>query len=61
VKKKTVSPSKVKYDKSHPVVNIRVNPALKEDLEMLRCDAGKSSGISCVRHSVNRNNLPIIK
>jgi hypothetical protein len=41
-KKKHVSPAKIKYDKTHPVVAIRVDLELKEQLEEAKKAGGKS-------------------
>ena len=44
VKKKQPPPSKIKYDKSHPIISIRVSQDLKEQLDEIREMSGKSIG-----------------
>ena len=44
VKKKQPPPSKMKYDKSHPIISIRVSQDLKEQLDEIREMSGKSVG-----------------
>jgi len=44
VKKKLPPPSKIKYDKSHPTISIRVSQDLKEQLDEIREKSGKSIG-----------------
>ena len=36
VKKKQPPPAKIKYDKSHPIVSIRVSEDLKKQLDEIR-------------------------
>ena len=42
VKKKYPSPAKIKYDKSHPIISIRVTPDLKKKLEYINKMSDKS-------------------
>ena len=42
VKKKYQSPAKIKYDKSHPIISIRVTPDLKKKLEYINKLSDKS-------------------
>ena len=42
VKKKYPSPAKIKYDKSHPIISIRVTPDLKKKLEYINKLSDKS-------------------
>lgn len=44
VKKKQPPPSKIKYDKSHPTISIRVSQDLKKQLDEIREMSGKSIG-----------------
>ena len=44
VKKKQPPPSKIKYDKSHPTISIRVSQDLKIQLDEIRETSGKSIG-----------------
>ncbi len=44
VKKKQPPPSKIKYDKSHPPISIRVSEDLKKQLDEIREMSGKSIG-----------------
>ena len=44
VKKKQPPPAKVKYDKSHPIISIRVSQDLKKQLDEIREMSGKSVG-----------------
>ena len=44
VKKKQPPPSKIKYDKSHPIISIRVSQDLKKQLDEIREMSGKSIG-----------------
>lgn len=44
MKKKKQSPSKIKYDKSHPVVSVRVTQTLFNQLKELKDLSGKSLG-----------------
>ena len=44
VKKKQPPPAKIKYDKSHPTISIRVSQDLKEQLDEIREMSGKSIG-----------------
>ncbi len=44
VKKKQPPPSKMKYDKSHPIISIRVSQDLKEQLDEIREKSDKSIG-----------------
>ena len=44
VKKKQPPPSKMKYDKSHPTISIRVSEDLKKQLDEIRETSGKSIG-----------------
>ena len=44
VKKKQPPPAKIKYDKSHPIISIRVSQDLKEQLDEIREMSGKSIG-----------------
>ncbi len=44
VKKKQPPPAKIKYDKSHPIVSIRVSEDLKKQLDEIREMSGKSVG-----------------
>jgi len=43
-KKKQPPPSKIKYDKSHPPISIRVSQDLKEQLDEIKEMSGKSVG-----------------
>lgn len=43
-KKKQPPPSKIKYDKSHPTISIRVSQDLKKQLDEIREMSGKSIG-----------------
>ncbi|MBA7648125.1 hypothetical protein ES703_55907 [subsurface metagenome] len=43
-KKKQPPPAKIKYDKSHPIISIRVSEDLKEQLDEIREMSGKSIG-----------------
>ena len=44
VKKKQPPPAKIKYDKSHPIISIRVSEDLKEQLDEINEVSGKSVG-----------------
>jgi hypothetical protein len=44
VKKKQPPPSKIKYDKSHPTISIRVSQDLKKQLDEIKEMSGKSVG-----------------
>jgi len=44
VKKKQPPPAKIKYDKSHPIISIRVSQDLKKQLDEIREMSGKSIG-----------------
>ncbi len=44
VKKKQPPPAKIKYDKSHPIISIRVSEDLKKQLDEIREMSGKSVG-----------------
>ncbi len=44
VKKKQPPPAKIKYDKSHPIISIRVSYDLKEQLDEIKEMSGKSIG-----------------
>ena len=44
VKKRRQPPAKIRYDKIHPVISIRVNQKLKQKLEEIRETSGKSVG-----------------
>jgi hypothetical protein len=44
MKKKRQPPSRVKYDKSHPVVSIRVSREMYEEIKSLQDIGGKSLG-----------------
>ena len=41
-KKKAPPPAKAKYDKSHPIVSVRLSPELKQKLEMIKKLSDKS-------------------
>ena len=41
-KKKYPPPAKIKYDKSHPIISIRLTPDLKKKLENLKIMSDKS-------------------
>lgn len=41
-KKKEPPPAKIKYDKSHPIVSIRLTPDLKKKLEEIKMMSDKS-------------------
>ena len=41
-KKKEPPPAKIKYDKSHPIVSIRLTPELKKKLEEIKVKSGKT-------------------
>lgn len=43
-KKKHVPPAKIKYDKAHPIVSIRVDQELKNKLDEIKEISGKSVG-----------------
>ncbi len=43
-KKKQPPPAKIKYDKSHPIISIRVSQDLKEQLDEIKEMSGKSIG-----------------
>jgi len=43
-KKKHQPPAKIKYDKSHPTISIRVDQALKDKLKEIKEISGKSVG-----------------
>ena len=43
-KKKQPPPSKIKYDKSHPTISIRVSEDLKKQLDEIKAMSGKSIG-----------------
>ena len=42
--KKHISPSRKKYEASHPTISIRVTEELYDELEALRLNSGKSLG-----------------
>ncbi len=44
VKKNRQPPSKNKYDKTHPIVSVRVDQKVKEKLDEIRAISGKSLG-----------------
>jgi len=44
VKKKQPPPAKLKYDKSHPTISIRVSQDFKEQLDEIKEMSGKSVG-----------------
>ncbi len=44
VKKKQPPQAKIKYDKSHPIISIRVSEDLKEQLDEIKEMSGKSIG-----------------
>lgn len=44
VKKKQPPPAKIKYDKSHPIISIRVSQELKKQLDEIKEMSGKSIG-----------------
>ena len=44
VKKKQPPPAKIKYDKSHPIISIRVSQDLKKQLDEIKEMSGKSIG-----------------
>jgi len=44
VKKKQPPPAKIKYDKSHPIISIRVSQDLKKQLDEIKGMSGKSIG-----------------
>jgi hypothetical protein len=44
VKKKHQPPAKIKYDKSHPTVSVRVDQELKNKLDEIKEISGKSVG-----------------
>ena len=44
VKKKQPPPAKIKYDKSHPIISIRVSQDLKKQLDEIKEMSGKSVG-----------------
>ena len=44
MKKKHQPPAKIKYDKSHPTVSVRVDQELKEKLDEIKEVSGKSVG-----------------
>ena len=44
VKKKQPPPAKLKYDKSHPIISLRVSQDLKKQLDEIREMSGKSIG-----------------
>ena len=43
-KKKHQPPAKIKYDKSHPIISIRVSQDLKKQLDEIKEMSGKSIG-----------------
>lgn len=43
-KKKHQPPTKIKYDKTHPIVSVRVDQELKKQLDEIREKSGKSVG-----------------
>lgn len=43
-KKKHQPPAKIKYDKTHPIVSIRVSQELKKQLDEIKQMSGKSVG-----------------
>jgi len=43
-KKKQPPPAKIKYDKSHPIISIRVSQDLKKQLDEIKEMGGKSIG-----------------
>jgi predicted DNA-binding protein len=59
MKKKNISPSKVKYDHAHPTVSIRVDKELKDKLDELRTKGGKSLG-DILREAVGKQ-LPNVE
>ncbi len=44
VKKKQPPPAKIKYDKSHPIISIRLSQDLKKQLDEIKEMSGKSIG-----------------
>jgi hypothetical protein len=44
VRKKRQPPAKIRYDRTHPIVSIRVDQKLKQQLEKLKAISGKSVG-----------------
>jgi len=43
-KKKRQPPAKIKYDKTHPIVSVRVDQELKQHLDEIKITSGKSVG-----------------
>lgn len=54
MKTKKVPPSRIRYDASNPIISIRIDLKLKQDLEKLRADTGKSLA-DILREAVERN------
>ena len=58
VKKKQPPPSKIKYDKSHPTISIRVSQDLKIQLDEIRETSGKSIG-DILREAVGAQDVSV--
>jgi len=58
VKKKQPPPAKIKYDKSHPIISIRVSEDLKKQLDEIREMSGKSVG-DILREAVGTQSISV--